>query len=156
MKFALRSLSLAIATIALVSATVALADEAADKPALEKDRKQIEGTWQIVSLVVNGTPAKPEDAAKLSVVNGDDGTWKLFAEGKQVSAGTSTFRPEDQPKTIDFTTTEGSGSGNLHLGIYELGEKTRKLCFAVPGKQRPIEFGSTPDSGHILVAFERK
>ena len=60
-----------------------------------------------------------------------------------------------KPKTIDFTPTEGGGKGDQYLGIYELGEKTRKLCFAPSGKDRPTEFSSTPENQHILVTFER-
>jgi hypothetical protein len=41
------------------------------------------------------------------------------------------------------------------LAIYELGENTRKVCIAPPGKARPKDFTSTAGSGHILVTFER-
>jgi len=51
---------------------------------------------------------------------------------------------------------EGDGKGDHYLGIYELGEKTRKMCFAPPGKERPTEFTSMPDNEHILVTFERE
>jgi uncharacterized protein (TIGR03067 family) len=74
----------------------------------------------------------------------------------EISKGTSTFDPTKKPKTIDFTPTEGEGKGNLYLGIYELGENTRKLCFAPAGKERPTEFSSTPSNEHILVTFERE
>jgi uncharacterized protein (TIGR03067 family) len=136
-------------------ASLGFADEALDR-AIERDRQQIAGTWQVVEIEVNGTKTKPEDAAKLTVVNGEDGSWKLLSEGKQVSEGTSTFDPTQQPKTIDFTPTDGGSAGSRHLGIYELGEKTRKLCFAAPGKQRPIEFTTSPGSGQVLVKFERQ
>jgi len=134
--------------------TIAAADDAKNE-AIKKDRKKIEGTWRIVALVVNGNKAKQEDARKLIVVNGSDGTWSLRSEDKEISRGTSTIDPTQNPKTIDFTPTNGEGNGKLHLGIYELGEETRRLCFAPPGKERPTEFSSATDSGHILVTFER-
>jgi uncharacterized protein (TIGR03067 family) len=124
--------------------------------AIKKDRKQIEGTWRVVALEANGNKAMEEDVKKLTVVNGADGTWSLVSEGSQISKGTSTIDPTKKPKTIDFTPTEGEAKGKLHLGIYELGEKTRKLCFAAPGKDRPAEFASMPGSEHILVTFERE
>ena len=124
--------------------------------AIKKDRKQIEGTWRVIALEVNGNKADEVDAKKLTVVNGSDGTWSLLSEGKEISKGTSTFDPTKNPKTINFTPTEGEGKGNHHLGIYELGEKTRKLCFAPPGKERPTEFVSIPGSELILVTFERE
>jgi len=135
--------------------TIAYADDAKDE-AIKKDHKLIEGTWRIVALEVNGNKAGEEDARKLSVVNGSDGTWRLLAEGKEISKGTSTIDPTKKPKTLDFTATEGEGKGNKYLGIYELGEKTRKMCFAPPGKERPTEFTTTPGSEHILVTFERE
>jgi uncharacterized protein (TIGR03067 family) len=123
--------------------------------AIKKDRKQIEGTWRVVALEVNGNKANDEDAKKITVVNGPDGTWSLLSEGKEISKGTNSFDPTQKPKTIDFTPTEGEGKDSRYLGIYELGENARKLCFAPPGKDRPTEFTSTPGSEHILVMFER-
>jgi len=136
-------------------ATIATADDAKDA-AIKKDHEQIEGTWRITSLVDNGNKSMEEDAKKLTVVNGSDGTWSLRDEDKEISKGASTIDPTKKPKTIDFTPTVGEDKGNLHLGIYELGEKARKLCFARPGKDRPTEFASKPGSEHILVTFERE
>jgi uncharacterized protein (TIGR03067 family) len=123
--------------------------------AIKNDRKQIEGTWRIVALRVNGNKAKEEDARKLTVVNGNNGTWSLHSDGKEISKGTSTFDPTQTPKTIDFTPTVGEAKGKLHLGIYELGEDVRRLCFAPAGKERPTEFSSEAGNGHILVSLER-
>ena len=142
------------AVLAAMGAIVSAAD--AKDEAIKRDRKQIEGTWRIVALVVNGNKAMEEAAKKLTVVNGSDGTWSLLSDGKEISKGTSTFDPTKKPKTLDFTLTEGEGKGNQYLGIYELGEKTRKMCFAPPGKGRPTEFSSTAGSEHILVTFERE
>jgi len=144
-----------VGVLLTVIATTATADDTKDE-AIKKDRKLIEGTWRIVAFEINGNKANEEDARKLSVVNGSDGTWSLLSAGKEISKGTSTFDPTKKPKTIDFTPTEGGGKGNQHLGIYELGEKTRKMCFAPPGKKRPTEFVSAPGSEIILVMFERE
>ena len=146
---------LVVGALLTAVAVIATAADAKDE-AIKKDRKLIEGTWRIVALEVNGNKAMKEDAKKLSVVNGPDGTWSLLSEGKEVAKGTNTFDPTKKTKTIDFTITEGGGKGDVHLGIYELGEKSRRLCFAATGKDRPTEFASTPGSEHILVTFERE
>ena len=145
-----------LSVMALLLTTTAMfaADDAKDE-AIKKDRKQIEGTWRVVALEVNGNKVSDEDAKKITVVNGPDGTWSLHSEGKEISKGTNSFDPTKKPKTIDFTPTEGEGKGNLYLGIYELGENARKLCFVPPGQDRPREFSSMPGSDHILVTFER-
>ncbi len=123
--------------------------------AIKKDRKRIEGTWRIVALEMDGNQAQEEDAKKLTVVNGADGTWSLRSEGKEISKGTSTFDPAQKPKAIDFTPTEGGGKDNHYVGIYELGDDSRKLCFAAKGKDRPTKFSAEAGSGQILVKFER-
>ncbi|MCA9124245.1 MAG: TIGR03067 domain-containing protein [Planctomycetaceae bacterium] len=126
-----------------------------DMKALQRDRKLIEGTWRVTSLEINGERSKEEDAAKLTVVNDNDGTWSVRSEGNEIGKGTSTFDATKKPKTIDFTPAEGGGKGQQFLGIYELGKNTRKLCFAPPGKDRPVEFSSTRENQCILVTFER-
>src|SRR4051794_40558032 len=90
-----------------VSAT-ATAGDAKDE-AIKKDRKQIAGTWRVVSLETNGNESAEEDAKKLTVVNGSDGTWALLVEGREISRGTSSFDPLKKPKALDFTPTEGEG-----------------------------------------------
>lgn len=150
------ALQLAIVGLALTSLGLAAGTDDARDKAIKKDRKQIEGTWIVTALEINGNKAKEEDARKITVVNGSDGTWSIRVEDKEICKGTSTFDPTKKPKTIDFTITEGEGQGNQHRGIYELGEKTRKLCFAGPDKERPTEFAAAAGRNHILVELERE
>lgn len=134
---------------------MAFAADAKDE-AIQKDRKLIEGTWRIVALVLNGTDANAEDARKLTVVNGADGSWSLFSDGKAISKGTSTIDPTQKPKTIDFMTTEGEAKGNRYQGIYELTQNSRKMCFAPPEAARPKEFTSSQSNQHTLLTLERE
>src|SRR5687767_1627807 len=124
---------LVIGALLTAVGAIASADDAKDE-AIKKDRKLIEGKWAVVALEIDGNKSTDEEAKKLSVVNGADGTWSLLSEGQEIAKGISTFDPTKKPKAIDFTVTEGDGKGNQYLGIYELEEKTRKLCFAPLGK----------------------
>lgn len=133
---------------------IASADDVKDE-AIKKDRQQIAGKWQIVGLVVDGKKTKQEDLEHLMVVNAIDGTWSLRSNGKEISKGSSTLDPTKKPKTIDFTPSDGGAEGKEHFGIYELGEDTRKLCFAAAEHGRPVAFSSKPGSQWILVAFQR-
>lgn len=150
----MRSLLYGLLVVGVSFSTIAFADDAKDE-AIRKDRKRIEGTWQITALEINGNKSKDEDVKKLTVVNDDKGTWNLRSGNMEISMGTSTFDPTKKPKTIDFTPTKGDAKGDLILGIYQLGKNTRKLCFAPSGKDRPTEFSSTAENQHILVTFER-
>lgn len=140
--------------VGVLLAGTASADDAKDE-AIKQDRQQIQGTWRVVALTVNGNKSEDEDAKKITVVNGDDGTWSIRLEGKEISKGTSTFDPTQKPKTIDFTPTEGEGKGEQYFGIYQLRKNKRRLCFAPAGKDRPKKFSSTPENQQIVVTFER-
>ena len=146
-----------LAAMTLLTAILAhaAAGDAKDS-AIQKDRKQIAGTWKAVSVEVNGNKLSDDDARKIRVINKTDGTWILQSEEKEVCRGTSTIDPTKKPKALDFTITEGDGKDNMHLAIYELGDKTRRMCFAPPGKDRPTEFATVAGSEHILVVFERE
>jgi uncharacterized protein (TIGR03067 family) len=143
-----------VAILLAAMSTIVSADDAKDE-AIKKDHWLIEGTWRVVSLEVNGNKASDEDAKKLSVVNGSDGTWSLRSDGNEIAKGTSTIDPTQNLRTIDITATDGDAKGNHHLGIYENGASTRKLCLAAAGASRPTEFSSKPGSDQILVTFER-
>lgn len=149
-----RSGYLGFGLVLAVLTVIAPADELDE--AVSKDRKRIEGTWRVTALDVNGNRANEADANKLTVVNGSDGSWILFSDGKEISRGTTTFNPTRKPKTIDIMATDGDGKGGTYLGIYDLGNKTRTLCFAPLGKERPTEFVSNTGSELILVVFERE
>lgn len=143
------------------SPITAVADEAKDEAtkkdeAIKKDRKLYEGTWQIVALVVNGEKSGDEDARKLSVLNGADGSWSLRSEDKEVNRGRNILDPTKKPKTIDVIVIEGDKETQTFQGIYEITETTRRLCFVPPGIERPTEFASTPGSERFLVTFERE
>ena len=143
----------ALAWVFVGAALVAGADSAKEE-AIKKDRAEYEGTWQVVSVEMNGKKTAAEDARKITVLNQGD-TWIVQVEGKEVARGTSKIDPTKKPKTIDFTPTKGSDQGKVFLGIYAIEGNSRKLCFAEPGKARPTEFVSKPGREHCLVIFER-
>jgi uncharacterized protein (TIGR03067 family) len=140
----------------LSSPPFATAADDAKQHAIKQDRKKYQGTWRVVSLQVDGKPALESDAKKITVVNHVDGTWSIRVDDKEIAKGTSEIDPTQNPKTIDFTPSEGSERGKLFLGIYEIKGDSRKLCYAPTGRQRPSEFSSQPGSGHVLVVFERE
>src|SRR6266852_5961148 len=85
--------------------------------AIKKDRKKFEGTWEVVSLGVDGNKAGEEDAKKITVINEADGKWTIEAEGKVVARGTSVIDPMKKPKTVDLTVTDGEDRGKTALGV---------------------------------------
>jgi len=143
-----------LAALLVTNAMSAAANDAKEQ-AIKKERKKYAGTWRATSLEVDGNKASEDDARKITVVNREDGTWIIQVDGKEIHKGTSEIDPTKKPKTIDFIPDDGPEKGKTFLGIYQIEENTRKLCFAPSGKDRPTEFSSNPGSGHVLVTFER-
>jgi uncharacterized protein (TIGR03067 family) len=125
-----------------------------DSP-ISADRKQYAGTWRVVSIEADGEVSADETRSIL-VDNDPDGTWTLTVDGREVSRGTSTIDPLAVPKEIDLEITAGDGSGSTLKGIYEVGEKTRRLCFRGGNGWRPREFSGAAGSDSVLIVFERQ
>ena len=146
-----------VAVVLAVIATIAVADDAKET-AIKKDRKQIEGTWQVVALEIDGI--KYNGRLHFTVASGADGTCILRIDQKEFIKGAMTPDPTKKPKTIDITTTGWPWENYQYLGIYEIGEKTLKLCIAPEGQERPTGFSSNPDklgySKRYLVTLERE
>ena len=120
--------------------------------AVKKDRKKYEGSWQVVSLEVDGNKTNEEDALKITVINEADGMWRIEAEGKVVARGTSEIDPTKKPKTMDSIST-GPDKGKKTLAIYELTGDTLKVCVTV-GATRPTTFTPKPGSGFGLSVYK--
>jgi uncharacterized protein (TIGR03067 family) len=144
-----------VVLVLFLAAAEALAADDDKETAIKKDRKKYTGTWQVVSLVVNGNKVEEDDVKKITVVNEADGKWSIRVDGKVVARGTSKIDPGSKPRAIDLTTTEGDAKGQISLGIYEVGKDTRKVCIAEAGKERPTDFKSEAGSGHIFATFKR-
>lgn len=125
--------------------------------AVAQDSATLVGNWQAVSIEADGNTSRPEDTAKIKVVNTGDGGWTIFAEGKMVAKGTNKLLSRSVPKEIDFVVTEtpDGAVARRHEGIYELEQDTRRLCFASPDAARPTAFAAPKGSGHVLVMLER-
>lgn len=116
------------------------------------------GTWQVISIDANGTLDDSENVRRIMVINEPNGDWALVMNGDTVARGTSFVDEETNPKTVDLTITEtndGNNVGRTYSGIYELGEKTRRVCLAMDGGERPTQFFSAAASGHVLVTYEK-
>src|SRR5690348_10110864 len=90
---------LALRVLLLLPPTTPLTAGDAKDEAVKKDRKKYEGTWQVVSLEVDGNKAPEEDAKKITAINEADGKWAIKADGKVVARGTSEIDPTKKPKT---------------------------------------------------------
>jgi uncharacterized protein (TIGR03067 family) len=118
--------------------------------AAKKEMKQMEGTWTILSMEINGNMVSEDDAKKFKLVTMGD-KWSLTVDGKTTEA-TYKVDPGKDPKTIDWTDAKGQ---RIH-GIYSLVDDTLQMCRRLePNKPRPTEFAAAADSGAVLVVWKR-
>lgn len=150
--------SLASSTLGGVGAVAAILLGFTATAARADDHQAMAGTWRIVSIDADGQRNDSEDVRKITVINEPDGDWTLQADGNTIAKGTSAIKADAAPKQVTLTVTEssdGSNVGRSYEGIYELGEKTRRVCLAMQGGQRPTQFFSAAGSGHVLVTYEK-
>jgi uncharacterized protein (TIGR03067 family) len=119
------------------------------------DEEKLTGTWACVSGVIDGKTLAEETAKKLRLTLTKDGGYKT-QRGKQVLFD-STYKidPRKRPKHIDLIGTEGENQGKAAQGIYVLDGDTLKICYTMPGEERPKEFESKSGSRATLVVWKR-
>lgn len=117
----------------------------------QTEETELEGTWEVVSITVNGE--KEEIDGKFMRVEGnriytredDDGDW---------DSGTFSLDPSAMPAKIDLEHAEES-----IRGIYEIDNDVLTICIGMPGEfelgNRPDVFESPEGSSTGLLVFRR-
>jgi uncharacterized protein (TIGR03067 family) len=148
--------------VAIVAALALLAVAAvrAGDPA-KADKDALQGTWRLTSVEINKHPIPLEKLKEGDVVlvgtlavKGDAYSFRI---GKTRLEFTFKVDPSAKPHAIDLTATEGPQKGQVYHGIYKLEGDTYTVCRNVePGKERPREFATRPDSGLMLTVWARE
>jgi uncharacterized protein (TIGR03067 family) len=135
----------------LMLALLVAADEKGDKAELKK----FEGTWQLVSEVMDGKEQPAEYIKRIRWIFDDKGHWKLEDGGKVLFTGDMTVYPDRNPKAADSTlTNEGDQKGKIVRAIYELDGNSLKQCWAVE-RDRPRAIDPKPEPGANYSVYKR-
>ena len=118
------------------------------------DLQNLQGTWNIVSLELEGQtiPAGMLGGARI-VIQADK--FVSLAMGATYE-GTIEIDAAPSPKTFNLHFTTGPEAGNTSPGIYELDADTWKICLALRGDNRPESFATAPGSGHACETLKRQ
>jgi RNA polymerase sigma-70 factor (ECF subfamily) len=130
------------------------ASEAGAKP-VRPDLKWLEGTWEVITSVVDGNMEMPQDGTKVwQTFQGDTFT---IRRGDTITAkGTARVDTAGKLNLLDCTTTEVGSKGRVLLSIFErLPGGDLRLCTAFLGGERPTEFTSQPGSRRVLQTLRR-
>ena len=135
----------------LVLALLVAADAKDDKAELKK----FEGTWQLVSEVMDGEERPADDVKRIRWIFDNEGHWKVEDDGKVIFTGDMKVYPDRAPKAADSTlTNEGEHKGKVVRAIYELDGDTLKQCWAVE-RERPRVFETKPSPGINYSVYNR-
>ncbi len=118
---------------------------------MKKDLETLQGTWNIVTLEMDGQKL-PAGGAQILIKGKRFTTTAMGA----TYAGMIAVEEKNTPKTFDLKFTSGPEKGNTNFGIYELDGDTWKICLSITGKDRPKEFTTKTGSGHALETLQRE
>jgi uncharacterized protein (TIGR03067 family) len=117
------------------------------------DAQKLQGTWNMVSLSMEGEtlPASSFRGAKF-VVEGNHFTSSGMGD---VYAGTFEVDGARTPKAITLHFTDGPEKGNVNRGIYEVDGDHWRLCLNTRGGAAPARFAAETGTGIALEELQR-
>jgi uncharacterized protein (TIGR03067 family) len=115
---------------------------------------ELEGEWQMVSAVMNGTPMEQSAVAWVKRVTVGNAT-AVYAGPQTMLKAQFMNDPSKSPKTLDYVHTAGSNKGKTTLGIYKVDARLLRICMAAPGSPRPTKFESFRGDGASCTVWKR-
>ncbi len=115
--------------------------------------RALEGTWEFVSLTVDGQPMPPAAlSSSRLLIDGD----RFRTESPEaVYEGIFNIDVEAQPHAIDIEFIAGPEAGNWNYGIFRLDGDRFELCLDLNGAPRPTGFRASRGSGHAYETLRR-
>jgi uncharacterized protein (TIGR03067 family) len=137
----------------LIGAVVFLALAVPIARADEKDAKKLEGTYEVVALLVDGAPSeKKNDVKSITIKAGE-----IILEGKSDENAKFTVDPAKKPAHIDITP---KGKEKNVLGIYETKDTDKgmelNIAFSKDGAERPKDFKGEGKNEVVIKLFRKK
>ena len=117
-------------------------------------RNDLEGKWTCVSATVDGNALPSETTNLLQLVLTGE-RYKTLKGTDVLFDSSYTIQNSTQPKQINMVGTEGDLKGKEAQGIYALEGDTLRICYRMPGMDRPDAFTSGPGSKAYLVHWKR-
>jgi len=118
------------------------------------DLEQLQGRWQIVALEVDGREVSKDSFADARIiVDGND--YATAGMGASYS-GKILLDQTSHPKKFDLNFSDGPHAGKASLGLYMLDQDQWTICVGFAGYERPVDFRTSPQSGHALETLRRE
>jgi len=124
--------------------------------------KPFSGVWKPESIIHDGkqhADATARERIRLSIENNQ---YKMFyvtdaAKGLGQRLATSLLSVDSSSKQFELVFADGPRKGETLHGIYEVTEKTLKICYGPAGKNaRPTKFDAPTGSGFFCETWTRE
>lgn len=147
----MKSFALVLVSLAL-TATSASAQGGPQNARAAEVLRELQGTWEVVSMEQNGEGSAPllVDSLPTITFNGNDFTWGDGQTGRIVAIDAAR-----NPVTIDYQYTSGPRNGLIDFAILRIDGDTFMDCMADPGQPRPAQFSTVVGTGRTLVTYRR-
>jgi uncharacterized protein (TIGR03067 family) len=140
------------ALIAALAALIVAGVSAAEKETNHAAR--LVGTWNCMTATVNGKPLSESAVRKLRLTMTEQ-RYKTERTDEVLFDSTYRLNATKTPMQINMVGTEGDLIGKEAKGILSVSNDTLTICYAMPGKPRPVSFQSVPGSEAHLVVWKR-
>jgi len=148
---ALSMISLGVIVVAFGAITGVSGQDTPKKgDAVNKEMKQLEGTWRVVAVELGGKEMGRQELVDYLLVF--SGTECSIVSGKRVIRCTFTIDHSNTPKWIDVTRTSDKVTWP---GIYRLNDATLKVFLDTTGSKRPTEFKTKEGTQQVIRTYER-
>lgn len=121
---------------------------------LKQELLRLQGGWQLEALEEDGAKTAVEDLKNRTVFFGRD-TFLFRHEASTIQIGMLKIDPTKAPKTVNAAIMRGPQKGDIMLGIYTLEGDALKMCFHLPGDERPKDFTAPAGSRRLLMVAKR-
>jgi uncharacterized protein (TIGR03067 family) len=120
----------------------------------QKELKRLEGTWEAVAEVVDGTEQVVRKGKGHRLIFQGD-VYTLQAGGKALGKGNVKVDPSKKPHTLDLIPSDGNSPGKVIPCLYEWKGDELRVCMGRIGQPRPTGMESKEGSKHILNTYRR-
>lgn len=137
----------------LVSALVCAAFGTSTPISADDLKASAQGEWQYMAIEAEGMKMPLGEMKFFLHIKGDD--YKAVTGDTTIGAGKIKFDGSKSPAWMQLEVSEGEHSGETLIGIVKIEGDTMTACVAFPKKDRPKEFKTAENTGHLLVVFKR-